>query len=64
MTLPTYETLLQWHTPRDLLPTLHSQQAPTVPQHPDIICRPHLPTFFQAAALTPSSNSSEFKSHN
>lgn len=51
--LPTQEPLLQWHTPRDLLPTLHSQQASTVPQHPAFILRAHLPTFFQAAVFSP-----------
>lgn len=51
--LPTLEPLLQWHTPRDLLPTLHSQQAPTVPRHPAFLSRAHLPTFFQSAVFPP-----------
>lgn len=50
---PLTSSLLQWHTPRDLLPTLHSQQAPAVPQHPAIILRPH-PHILPAVVFTPS----------
>lgn len=51
--LPTQEPLLQRHTRRDPLPTLHSQQAPAEPQHPAFVLRAHLPTLFQAAMSSP-----------